>query len=424
MERRNAPILRSNSREGSPRARKDLAKWDHDKFDASDPVEDTRGGSGNNSHKRNKQPRSRKSSTTQSSNVKGESTPMSRDKSEKSRSSDNVCYIRGDLRLTLRNQPANNNFGENDNSDDRTIDDIVGPLKAISLARIDSELSSNSPINARGQSPSSATSDSPPQVEPTKNETTKRPSISQKAKEQLIASMERKDRRTVKPSQKDIKIPSTSSTPKTAVNAPEFIPSGISLDSSLSVGSINSIPFQPAYITSTTEHDSKQPQMIYTHQTNSGHYVLMTESGVIIPPEYVYPPPNYFASAYNLPNNIQTGNNTTGNRQGSFHAPGGYHYFPAAHYGYQTNDVSGVTQQPPAQQTVALDSLPASPALASNGSKITNSYPSSQTYSSQNNNSSNGHFQKKKNSNNGHRTKTYSGSSHGQKTNAVKSSKH
>jgi hypothetical protein len=233
-------------------------RWDHDKFDLKDTKKEKR-----------TKPKQRRSSTIQNKDIH---TTRPTEISSKP-----------DLRLARSSSRLDD-------------DDLQVQFRTISL----SSLQSSTPSEA--------------------DRTEKRPSISQKAKDQLIASMDRKDRKQV---QKDIKIPQH----KKIVDAPEFFPSSsFDLRRTASMGS----PLPQSFTNSPTDlyHETESTQsapkgggtMLYHHLTSAGHYVLMTEQGVIVPTDYVYPPQYYntsFQQGFQHGNPTQTFQNAS-TTQGQF----------------------------------------------------------------------------------------------------------
>ena len=146
------------------------------------------------------------------------------------------------------------------------------------MTRNSSQTSHESVIPAEPQEP----------VEPPR-----RPQLSEKAKLQVLASIERKQKRVVS---NQIKIPDpvvkedlpivepapkpTKPAKRVTADAPEFIPSGMPLGVDNTM-----LPVQPK-------------------MTNSRHYVLMTENGLMVPANYMYAQPFYgnFDPSSNMPN--------------------------------------------------------------------------------------------------------------------------
>jgi hypothetical protein len=168
-----------------------------------------------------------------------------------------------DMTVTLKKKPSI--------IEQKTPESLSQDLKKLSIQKFDRDPSP--------ETKSIVSTDIPENVSESSSKTpAKRPQLSQRAKQQLLASIDRPQS----------KVNSTlSSKPSTFADAPEFVPGGIGLYP-LYGHHTESIQFGSLYPTQV--RPKATPQMaVQQVLTSSGHYVLMTENGLMVPPSYAFP---------------------------------------------------------------------------------------------------------------------------------------
>ncbi|KAI8916324.1 hypothetical protein EDD86DRAFT_244250 [Gorgonomyces haynaldii] len=121
-----------------------------------------------------------------------------------------------------------------------------------------------------------------------------RPLLSDRAKQQLLASIERKQKPQVAVQDKTIKIPQPTQpiTTKKVVDAPEFVPTGI--NSQLIYTQPNDVEISR---TTSGERFKENPSNMIPLQhmlTPQGTVLYNPATGVMIPADYMYAPGNYY----------------------------------------------------------------------------------------------------------------------------------